>query len=58
MVKASTVRAEIARQKLRKWKLAQALGIPADVVSQVLNEKRERPDILAKIWEHVKAATE
>jgi plasmid maintenance system antidote protein VapI len=53
MVKASTVRAEIARINLRQNDIATALSIPTDVLSQLLNERRERPEVLERIWDYV-----
>jgi hypothetical protein len=31
------------------------LQIPTDVLSQILNEHRERPELMARVWDYVQA---
>jgi hypothetical protein len=33
-----------------------SLGIKPDVMSQILNEKRDRPDLIRKIWKALQAS--
>jgi predicted transcriptional regulator len=57
MIKASTVRAEIARHMIRKLDIAKSLGVSETSISLVLNERRERPELLDQIRKYVKQVT-